>query len=560
VISVTNNMHRPSGIPQLPNDPPLYSDEYPHDEGQYPRIYSTEDLLDDDLRSGYQEFFPSDDDALSRRRFWRRVQGFLILISLLGLIGLSVLFLPAYIGFRLPYLPVLAFNHSRLLTNENRRNVDFELFDRYLQYNTIYPGIYIDGVHVGDMTREAAMAAVNSVSPIHSGQFSYTITVDGQTYQVDSSMIPYERNTADVVDQAFALARGITYQEQSASATPFQARVDRALRLRSEPVALYTEITYDRAILRNLANDIARAHTYQSVNAAVSSFDFSTHQFSFTDDQNGSHLDAGEVYEAITSLLDQGILSGNIDLHPEIILASITKEELMNSFRKVSSFTTTTTKDRKRNTNILLSAQAINGKTVLPGDTFSFNDTTGKRTTDKGYQMAVAIAGGKNVPDVGGGVCQTSSTLFNAVAMANLEIVKRYPHAWPSSYVGKGLDATVNWPDLDFQFRNNSNSPIFIVATFSDRKLTVDIYGNTLPSGTTIQLDSEIIETMNPPTEVLYVQNPELPVGTTQPTVKARKGYIVDTYKVYYQGSQEVQREKLFTTTYKSYQETVEYN
>lgn len=404
------------------------------------------------------------------------------------------------------------------------------------------------------------MAAVNSVSPTHSGQFSYTITVNGQTYQVDSSMIPYERNTADVVDQAFALARGITYQEQSAAATPFQARVDRALRLRSEPVALYTEITYDRITLRNLANDIARAHTYQSVDAAVSSFDFSTHQFSFTDDQNGSHLDAGEVYEAITSLLDQGILSGNIDLHPEIILASITKEELMNSFRKVSSFTTTTTKDRKRNTNILLSAQAINGKTVLPGDTFSFNETTGKRTTDKGYQMAVAIAGGKNVPDVGGGVCQTSSTLFNAVAMANLEIVKRYPHAWPSSYVGKGLDATVNWPGLDFQFRNNSNSPIFIVATFADRKLTVDIYGNTLPSGTTIQLDSEIIETMNPPTEVLYVQNPELPVGTTQPTVKARKGYIVDTYKVYYQGSQEVQREKLFTTTYKSYQETVEYN
>ena len=157
-------------------------------------------------------------------------------------------------------------------------------------------------------------------------------------------------------------------------------------------------------------------------------------------------------------------------------------------------------------------------------------------------------------------MCQTSSTLFNAVARANLEIVYRSPHAWPSSYVEKGMDATVNWPNLDFKFRNDTDWPIFIVAWYENREVTVEIYGMSLGEGITIDLESEVTKTIQAPEGIKYVQNTDLPAGTSQKTVSARKGYEVNTYKVWYQNGKEISRELLCTSTYKAYQETVEYN
>ena len=128
---------------------------------------------------------------------------------------------------------------------------------------------------------------------------------------------------------------------------------------------------------------------------------------------------------------------------------------------------------------------------MLPHETFSFNQATGERTAAKGYKEAAAISGGTTRDEIGGGVCQTSSTLFNAVARANLEIIERNPHAWPSNYVEKGFDATVNWPGLDFKFKNNTDWPVFIVAGYSNQKVTVNIYGMHLGAGGEHDLKSD---------------------------------------------------------------------
>ena len=138
----------------------------------------------------------------------------------------------------------------------------------------------------------------------------------------------------------------------------------------------------------------------------------------------------------------------------------------------ISAYTTKTTSDSNRNTNIRLACEAINGTALMPGETFSFNQTTGQRTTSKGYRSAGAIAAGQSIEEVGGGICQVSSTLFNAVARADLQIVERSPHAWPSTYVGKGEDATVNWPNLDFKFKNNTDAPIFVITYYKDRQMS----------------------------------------------------------------------------------------
>ncbi|MDD3213506.1 MAG: VanW family protein, partial [Eubacteriales bacterium] len=178
----------------------------------------------------------------------------------------------------------------------------------------------------------------------------------------------------------------------------------------------------------------------------------------------------------------------------------------------------------------------------------------------KGYKEAGAISGGELVQQVGGGVCQVSTTLFNAVARSDLGIVDRSPHAWPSTYVDIGEDATVDWPNLDFKFKNTKTTPIFIIMYYKNKKCSAEIWGMTLGDGISIDLDSKITKTINPPSEVLYVQNSSLPVGTSEQTVKARTGYVVDTYAVWYQNGKETKRDKLYTSTYKAYQRTVEYN
>ena len=250
----------------------------------------------------------------------------------------------------------------------------------------------------------------------------------------------------------------------------------------------------------------------------------------------------------------------SITVVPERIEAEMTKAELMNRFGLISAYTTNTTNNRNRNTNIRLSAEAISGITVLPGEIFSFNGATGERTAAKGYLEAAAIAGGQSRDEIGGGVCQTSSTLFNAVVRADLAIIERNPHAWPSNYVEKGFDATVNWPGLDFKFRNNTEWPIFIIAAYKDQKVAVNIYGMSLGPGVRIDLESDLVRTIPKPEGVNYVLNTSLAPGDSKKTITGRQGYVVKTWKIWYQGDREIKREILHKTTYKAYQETVEYN
>ena len=192
----------------------------------------------------------------------------------------------------------------------------------------------------------------------------------------------------------------------------------------------------------------------------------------------------------------------------QVLAPKVTSAALQSNFAMIASFTTTTNSNENRNTNINLAAHAISGTTVLPGDTFSFNNATGERIVAKGYLPAPAIADGTTRDDIGGGVCQLSGTLFNAVALADLEIVYRSPHAWPSDYVDKGRDATVDWPSLDFKFKNNKDTPVFIVAGYQKRKVTVELYGMSLGRGVAIDLQTKLVSTREAPREPIYQQNP----------------------------------------------------
>ncbi len=161
--------------------------------------------------------------------------------------------------------------------------------------------------------------------------------------------------------------------------------------------------------------------------------------------------------------------------------AEITKAKtaLKNDLPKgmISSYTTYyKTSQYNRSINVTLATKAINGTIVQPGETFSFNQTVGPRTAERGYKTAIVYSGGQMVYGLGGGICQVSSTLYNTVLKGNFRVVERWPHSLPVSYVPTGKDASVSWGNADFRFQNNYSFPIKIVASANNGTLTVSIY------------------------------------------------------------------------------------
>lgn len=159
----------------------------------------------------------------------------------------------------------------------------------------------------------------------------------------------------------------------------------------------------------------------------------------------------------------------------------VTSQFLINpaSQKELSSFTTKfKAGESNRVFNIQRVSNAINNKVVLPGETFSFNATTGPRSYKAGYKKALVIQNGKFVEDEGGGVCQVSTTLYNTLLNAKMQIVQRHPHSKPISYVPVGRDAAVAYNYLDLKFKNNRNVPVSIKSSVSGNTITVKMYSN----------------------------------------------------------------------------------
>ncbi len=508
--------------------------------------------------SGYRQ----DDYAGSSRRKNAHpiLYATLIMICTLGLVGIGLVMAPQLFGIFWKDMPNYGFMNGQLIAWDASRMNDYKNGRSFLSRDTIFPGVYVDNVHVGNMTIDQAREALASGSVQSDSGFSLTVNIGNRSFPINSQLVPLTRNVDQVLEQAYALGRQNTIPAVNAVETPFEQRLKATEELYNQNVLLTSHMSYDKAAVQTLTDEMVSRLSRDPVDATVQSFDFNTRKFTFSDEAVGVRVDGEALYQQVIAKLDAKEYGQTITFTPEIINPKVTKVELMNNFKKVSEYTTETTSNSNRNTNVDLSAKAINGHTVMPGQVFSFNETTGQRTEAKGYKEAIAISGGQSVPDIGGGVCQTSSTLFNAVARADLEIVDRSPHSWPSTYVAKGLDATVNWPNLDFKFRNNKDTPIFIISYYNNRKVTVEIYGMSIGQGMAIDLKSEVTKTNRPSSEVKYVQNTSLPVGTSKETIEARTGYVVDTYKVWYKDGQEVRREKLFTSNYRAYQRTVEYN
>lgn len=208
-----------------------------------------------------------------------------------------------------------------------------------------------------------------------------------------------------------------------------------------------------------------------------------------------------------------------------------------------------------RTTNLKLSASKINGTVLLSGEVFSYNQVVGKRTIEAGYKDAAIYSGGKVVDGLGGGICQISSTLYDAVVLANLEIVERSNHGFVTSYLDAGWDATVVYGAIDFKFKNSRKYPIKIVASVSNGVAEFQIFGKKEEVEYEVDIETKVIASI--PFKVRYVNDSTLAAGKTKVLQGGSNGCKVEAYKVLNQNGQEVSRTLLSRDTYNAMEKII---
>lgn len=212
--------------------------------------------------------------------------------------------------------------------------------------------------------------------------------------------------------------------------------------------------------------------------------------------------------------------------------------------------------NRNRSTNLELAAGKINGTVVLPGQEFSYNKVVGKRTIENGYKDAAIYADGGVVDGLGGGICQISTTLYNAVLLANLEIVERRNHTYVPSYEKAGRDATVVYGSQDFVFKNTREYPIKIVASVKSGVASMTIMGIKQETEYTVKIRSAVTSTI--PFKTQTTKNPKLAEGKEKVKQKGSVGYKAVCYRDLYLNGKKVKTELLSRDTYSPMKRIVE--
>lgn len=208
-----------------------------------------------------------------------------------------------------------------------------------------------------------------------------------------------------------------------------------------------------------------------------------------------------------------------------------------------------------RTTNLKLACQKINDKVILPGETFSYNKALGERTTAAGYKYAKVYENGEVVDGIGGGICQISSTLYNSVLMANMEVTERRNHMFVTSYTPAGRDATVVYGQTDFKFKNTRTYAVKIKASCSNGIATVSIYGIKEENEYTVSFSTKTISTI--PYTVKYVNDSTLASGTEKVKQSGTNGMITETYIIKSLNGKVVSRKLLSKDTYNAMQRII---
>lgn len=304
-----------------------------------------------------------------------------------------------------------------------------------------------------------------------------------------------------------------------------------ALRTALADVSTYSENGYQVSFSFTTvsAKVLTAQEIYNEVAAEMKNAGYDPETKSITPEQLGAEFDVAAAQKA----LDDAAPGETVEIPAVIEYPTVTADELKAVlFRDVlGEARTKVGGTAARKSNVKLSASSINGYVMNTGDVFSYNGVVGQRTAANGYQPAPAYVKGETVDEIGGGICQTSSTLYLACLRGNLEITERHAHRYIPAYIAAGMDATVSWGGPDYKFTNNTDYPIKIVTEYAGDYLTVKLLGTNV-TGITAKMTNEKLSTTD--FEVVYEDDPTLAPGTEEVKTTPYTGSRWKTYRHLY--------------------------
>ncbi|MBR3306977.1 MAG: VanW family protein [Lachnospiraceae bacterium] len=406
--------------------------------------------------------------------------------------------------------------------------------------STAFEGMRIGPVDISGMTPEAAEEAVNSyLESLYDNELTLVAASGNEVKVKVRELGPYWANS-DVLEGMSALGEGGDVVE----------RYKLSRDIASAGLEYPLELSCDKEKVMKLLTDKCSIYDTPMENATLTREDG---EFKVIEGQPGEGINISESTAILENTLYDKLTTGQtrIELPMEELLPQGQTEELYLVKDLLGSFTTSfSSSGSSRSANVSNGCRLINGTVLYPGEEFSAYEAVRPISTENGYYLAGSYLNGQVVESLGGGICQVSSTLYNAVLRAELQVTERHNHSLIVSYVDKSADAAIaESAGKDFRFVNNTEHPIYIEGYTQDKKITFNIYGvETRDPGHTVEFKSEIISETQPPADRIIPDAGQV-VGYMS-VQSAHIGYTAKLWKITYENGTEVGREVVNESKY----------
>ena len=410
----------------------------------------------------------------------------------------------------------------------------------------IYPGVTIDGEDVSGLSESEVLELLED--RYHTEVTGQVLTLYyGETTDPEEEKLEWEIPFSDIgagydvegaAKAAYELGRTGTAEENFKTGST----------LLKSGINIEVPYTYDVALMDEVLNKVAEEFDREAEDSTVTR---ENGEFVITKEKDGLVMDKTKTIEAVAAVMDTR-MSGRAEIAAEVTKPEVTAEDNENITDLIGTFYTTyNNSDRNRNTNLMVGCNYINGTILAPGEVFSANVELGSQTAAGGYKMAGVYNNGKVEQGMAGGVCQVTTTLYNAAIMAELEIVERHAHSMTVGYVPLGRDAAVAGTYKDLKFKNNTEHPIMIEAYASGGKLVMNIYGHEVHGADRKVSFDTVYEATVPKPDDIVTEDPERPEGEREITSKGRTGCKVSVYKTVTEGGK-TNREWFSSSSYRA--------
>lgn len=412
--------------------------------------------------------------------------------------------------------------------------------------NVIENGTMINGVNVGGMDYYDAEKLIYDVFKEKSENFSLTLKYKDKTWTFDKDDFKVNSEIHTIIEEA---------QKRNEIVESYEKQTETLKDLQNDGASVNVAFNYIFVGLDEKIDEIIKEIEIEPVNSEIKFNAQNSNPFEVTEHKNGLRVNKEQLYFDINEQFNK---TNNVEVEIKTFeqVADVTKQENLENTTQISTFVTYVSDSTGgRKSNVKKALDCFNGFVVEPNETVSFNKVTGPHTLDNGYKIATIIYNGRYVDGVGGGICQASTTLYNALLLADAEILEVHKHTLPVKYVPLAMDAMVSDYVADLKFKNVSDEPLYIQTVCDSESVRVNIYGKKLDKE--IKTRSETLETIKhtgdkivPDTNKEY-SDKVLFKGEQYRLTYPRNGYEAKAYVEYYVDGKKVEEKEIRHEIYK---------